>query len=94
MSGSRGEKTVPAAELFRHTFTGLPGSLVPNRLTTLSLVIDFGTEPLDLPDGMLGWGVLQLDGRTGSLLVQAPNAALQTADALDTYSPGPASAAS
>lgn len=91
-SGTRGFGRL-GTEVFRHTFTGLPGRPANGDYGFPTLLIDFGAEPLDLTDGMLGWGVLQLDGLTGPLLVRAPNSAAQTADALDTYSPGPARAA-
>lgn len=79
----------PGTELFRRTITGLPsGSVFGNYLT-----LDFGTEPLPLGNGPIGWGFLQLDGDTGPARVRAPRGLLGTIDGLDFYSPGPASAA-
>lgn len=58
------------------------------------LTVDFGIDPLPLPDGNIGWSFLQLDGDTGPVLVWAPKTALGTSDAMDLYSPGPPTAAS
>ena len=82
----------PGTEIFRRTLTGLPASRVVQ--PTVFVTFDFGSEPLPLPDGRIGWGFLQLDGDTGPVLVNAPRPALGTLDAMDIYSPGPASAAS
>lgn len=57
------------------------------------LTVDFGVNPLPLPDGQIGWSFLQLDGDTGPVLVRAPKPLLGTADAMDLYSPGPPSPA-
>jgi hypothetical protein len=70
-------------EVFRRTVTGLPRGWG-------QLVIDFGLDPLPLGDGPIGWGVLQVDGDTGPILVTAPSLLLGTVDALDLYVPGPA----
>lgn len=85
-------------QIFRQTFTGLPG--VPPGTGTheaafVFLTIDFGATPLSLPDGPIGWGYLLLDNAdpataTGALLVTAPNTATGVIDALDVFSPGPA----
>ncbi len=79
---------VLGTEVFRRTISGLPfnGGHVP-----LFLTIDFGTQPLRLSDGNIGWGFLQLDGATGPFLVRAPRRILGTANAMDLYSIGPAS---
>src|SRR5262245_60639007 len=99
---------MPGTEVFRRTFTGLPAKGAPagpnvvydhNGIPLIHpepmvfLTIDFGTEPLALPDGRIGWGFMQLDGDTGPVLVRAPKFALGTFDAMDIYSPGPATAA-
>jgi hypothetical protein len=86
-------------QIFRQTFVGLPG--VPPGTGThdaafVFLTIDFGTTPISLPDGPIGWGYLLLDNAdpataTGALLVTAPNTATGVIDALDVFSPGPAS---
>jgi hypothetical protein len=70
-------------EVFRRTITGLPRG-------SGQLVVDFGIDPLPLGDGPIGWGVLQVDGDTGPILVTAPSLLLGTVDALDLYVPGPA----
>lgn len=96
-------------EVFRRTFAGLPSNGAPASPTVqydhlgvpfltgpaplVFLTIDFGTEPLPLNDGPIGWSFLQLDGDTGPALVRAPRPLLGTLDALDLYSPGPSSAA-
>ena len=79
-------------EIFRRTFTRQPGMLSPGFVLVL-FTVDFGTEPLPLPDGRFGWSYMQLDGATGPILVSAPDLRRGTVDALDIYSPGPASAA-
>lgn len=71
------------SEIFRHTITGLPTGFA-------LLTVDFGIHPLPLPDGHIGWSILQIDGHTGPVLVTAPSTLLGTIDALDLYSPGPA----
>ena len=78
----------PGVEIFRRTLTGLPASAYVE--PEVFVTIDFGTEPLPLPDGRIGWSFLQLDGDTGPVLVNAPRPALGTIDAMDIYSPGPA----
>lgn len=75
-------------ELFRRTITGLPSGGGSGNFLTL----DFGTDPLPLPNGRIGWGFLQLDGDTGPVRVLAPRGLLGTIDGLDFFSPGPASA--
>lgn len=95
--GTRGFNRV-GTEVFRHTFTRLPG-VAPGTGTHEALfgfvTIDFGDTPISLPDGPIGWGYLLLDNlvaatATGALLVTAPNATTGVIDALDVYSPGPA----
>ena len=96
-------------EVFRRTFTGLPSNGAPASPTVhydhngvpfqtgpaplVFFTVDFGFDPLPLPDGGLGWSFLQLDGDTGPALVAAPRSDLRTLDALDIYSPGPPSPA-
>jgi hypothetical protein len=76
-------------EVFRRTITGLP--VTGGLLGVIALLtLDFGTQPLRLTDGAIGWGCLQIDGLTGPNLVHAPRALLGTRDALDLYFPGPA----
>jgi hypothetical protein len=89
--GTRGFGTV-GSEIFRRTITGLPSGTIVTPTTYLTL--DFGLEPLPLPNGPIGWSFLQLDGDTGPVLVTAPDAFLGTIDGLDLYSPGPARPAS
>jgi hypothetical protein len=87
-------------ELFRATLSGLPGRGAPPGPDVLDagdapivfLTIDFGDVPLVLPDGRIGWSYLQLDGRTGPLLIRAPSTFNGTEDALDVFFPGPISA--
>jgi hypothetical protein len=81
----------PGTEVFRHTFSGLPtaGGLTGFVIFT----VDFGIDPLPLADGAFGWSYLQLDGDSGPLLVRAPKPLLGTRDAIDIYSPGPATPA-
>jgi hypothetical protein len=90
-SGTRGFNQL-GTEIFRRTITGLPGELYgdPVAPPTVFLTLDFGVNPLPLADGNFGWGFLQLDGDSGPMLVNAPNAQWGTADAMDIYSPGPA----
>lgn len=94
-SGTRGFNQL-GTEIFRRTITGLPSDFLsgPNIVPTVFLTLDFGANPLPLADGNFGWGFLQLDGDSGPMLVNAPNAQWGTADAMDIYSPGPAHAAS
>lgn len=108
-SGATGFGTF-GTEVFRRTFTGLPSNGAPESPTVqydhngvpfqtgpaplVFLTIDFGIDPLPLPDGQVAWSFLQLDGDTGPALVRAPRAIVGTSDALDIYSPGPPSAAS
>jgi len=89
-SGTRGFNRL-GTEIFRRTITGLPSGHLVSPTTFLTL--DFGANPLPLPDGNIGWGFLQLDGDTGPVLVTAPNVLIGTVDAMDIYSPGPAQAA-
>jgi len=88
-SGTRGFNAL-GTEVFRRTFTGLPARGDRPAPPDQFLTIDFGAYPLPLADGNFGWGFLQLDGDTGPMLVNAPNAQWGTADAMDIYSPGPA----
>ena len=88
-SGTRGFNQL-GTEVFRRTITGLPSGGVTTDPPTTYLTLDFGANPLPLLDGNIGWGFLQLDGDTGPMLVNAPNAQWGTADAMDVYSPGPA----
>jgi len=97
--GTRGFNR-PGVEIFRATLTGLPGQDAPagnpHEAPFVFLTFDFGAQPLSLPDGPIGWGYMLLDNleaqfATGALLVQAPNPALGTIDALDVYQPGPPS---
>jgi hypothetical protein len=93
----------PGTEVFRRTFTGMPGYDAPESPTVLYpypdaeplvlVTVDFGTEPMPLSDGAFGWSFLQLDGDTGPVLVRAPRQLLGTLDAMDIYSPGPATPA-
>ncbi len=94
----------PGTEVFRRTFTGMPADGAPagptvqygfidNSEPMVFFTVDFGTEPLPLSDGAFGWSFLQLDGDTGPVLVVAPKRLLGTFDALDIYSPGPATPA-
>jgi hypothetical protein len=98
--GTRGFNVV-GTEVFRRTFTGLPAQAAPannsHEAPFVFLTIDFGSQPLPLPDGPIGWGYMLLDNEdtdfaTGALLVNAPNAATGVVDALDVFTPGPASA--
>jgi len=98
--GTRGFSVV-GTEIFRRTFTGLPAQAAPannpHEAPFVFLTIDFGSQPLPLPDGPIGWGYMLLDNEdtefaTGALLVNAPNAATGNIDALDVFAPGPASA--
>jgi len=88
-NGTRGFNAL-GTEIFRRTITGLPSDFTPLDPPTVFLTLDFGANPLPLADGNFGWGFLQLDGDTGPMLVNAPNVALGTVDAMDIYSPGPA----
>lgn len=93
----------PGTEVFRRTFTGMPANGAPAGPTVqygfilpepmVIFTVDFGTDPLPLSDGAFGWSFLQLDGDTGPVLVRAPRRILGTFDAMDIYSPGPATAA-
>jgi hypothetical protein len=96
--GTRGFGHV-GTEIFRRTFTGLPAQAAPannsHEAPFVFLTIDFGSQPLPLPDGPIGWGYMLLDNEdrnfvTGALLVNAPSDALGIIDALDVYAPGPA----
>ena len=86
-------------EVFRRTFTGLPGQRAPNNdphgAPFVFVTIDFGAQPLFLPDGPIGWGYMLLDNdstiATGPLLVKAPSPTTSVVDALDVFQPGPAS---
>jgi len=107
-SGTTGFGTT-GTEVFRRTLTGMPSwgaaasatvqydhngiPFLTGAAPLVFLTIDFGIDPLPLPDGQVGWSFQQLDGDTGPAMVQAPRAVLGTADALDIYSPGPPSAA-
>ena len=107
-SGTTGFGT-SGTEVFRRTFTGLPSygaaasatvqydhngvPFLTGAAPLVFLTIDFGIDPLPLPDGQVGWSFLQLDGDSGPAMVQAPRAVLGTVDALDIYSPGPPAAA-
>ncbi len=79
-------------EVFRRTVTGMPGKPIPGpgASALVLLTFDFGDHPLLLRDGAIGWSVMQLDGMTGPILVRAPRVELGTSDALDIFSPGPA----
>lgn len=88
-SGTRGFNQL-GTEIFRRTITGLPSDTVLTDPPTVFLTLDFGANPLPLADGNFGWGFLQLDGDSGPMLVNAPNAQWGTVDAMDIYSPGPA----
>jgi hypothetical protein len=79
---------VLGTEVFRRTISGLPNN---HGHLPMFLTIDFGTQPLRLADGNIGWGFLQLDGVTGPFLVRAPKRILGTANAMDLYAIGPAS---
>lgn len=79
---------VLGTEVFRRTISGLPNN---HGHTPMLLTIDFGTQPLRLADGNIGWGFLQLDGLTGPFLVRAPRRIIGTTNAMDLYSIGPAS---
>jgi len=91
-SGTRGFNSL-GTEIFRRTFNGLPARTDRPDPPDQFLTIDFGAYPLPLADGNFGWGFLQLDGDTGPMLINAPNAQWGTADAMDIYSPGPARSA-
>jgi len=80
--GTRGFGVL-GTQIFRATVSGLPSGVA-------FLTFDFGTRPLLVPDGRIGWSAHELDGTTGLLLVRAPRTILGTADALDVYAPGPA----
>jgi len=95
-------------QVFRRTFTGMPADGAPagpdvvyehngqpfvHTEPLVFLTIDFGFNPLPLPDGPIGWSFLQLDGDTGPAVVSAPHSQLGTDDALDLYRPGPATPA-
>ena len=73
-------------------FTGLPGSPVAGQPSPwpIYITVDLSDAPILVPDGNLGWGYMNDDNRSGPLLAFAPNAALGTRDALDVYTPGPA----
>lgn len=84
--------SVLGTEVYRATFTRMPARGAPGS-PVVFFTIDFGTQPLRLADGNIGWSYLQLDGDTGPVLVRAPKTRLGTVDAMDIYSPGPATPA-
>ncbi len=97
--GTRGFNRV-GTEIFRRTFTGLPAQAAPagslHEAPFVFLTLDFSASPLFLADGPIGWGYMLLDNAnatfsTGALLVVAPNDETSVIDALDVFSPGPAS---
>jgi hypothetical protein len=84
--GTRGFGVL-GTEVFRRTIAGIPFN---HGHVPMLLTLEFGLQPLPLPDGEIGWGFLQLDGLTGPFLVRAPRRILGTANAMDLYAIGPA----
>jgi len=79
-------------EVASFSFSGLPGTMNPGSPSwpTYYITVEFGKNPLVVPDGNIGWGYMNDDGQSGPVLALAPNATLGTRDALDVYTPGPA----
>ncbi len=78
-------------EIARLTFTGMPGTLWPGGQSMPHFVtVDLSDAPLVVPDGNIGWSFMNIDGQSGPILAFAPTAELGIRDALDVYTPGPA----
>ena len=78
-------------QIARLSFTGMPGTLWPGgQSMPLFVTVDLSDDPLVVPDGNIGWGYMNDDGQSGPILAFAPNSQLGIRDALDVYTPGPA----